>query len=84
MQTFRSLMHLAALAALCLGTLASPPSAVAQDTQFGKVIGDNNYDGWVTVRLYHADALDRVFGSWTFRSFSKTVGTGAAAHGMTF
>ena len=42
---------------LCAGTVLA--------VDFGTVVIRNDYgDGEVTVRLYHADALDRVFGSW--------------------
>jgi hypothetical protein len=65
MKTIRSLAILATLGAALLATV---PAAQAQEIEFGTVRFTNDYSGSVTVRLYHADALDRVFATWYFAS----------------
>lgn len=65
MTALRNLAILFVFAVHVLAPLAMPPAAAAQGVEFGKVVVQNDYNARVTVRLYHADALDQVFGSWT-------------------
>ena len=58
----------AAAFALAVALLAAVPShaPAAARVDIGPVVVRNDYSGWVTVRLYHADAVDRVFATWRF------------------
>jgi hypothetical protein len=62
-----ALRNLTVVACLAASSLAAPATASAEEIEFGKVRFKNDYRCTVTVRLYHADDLDRVFATWQFR-----------------
>jgi hypothetical protein len=68
-----NLLKPALLLALLAVPLAAARPALAGEIQFGEVCFKNDYPCKVTVRLYHADDLDRVFSSWEFRSRQKAM-----------